>query len=356
MPPSDQGRDSAWDLGARVARHGAVSSRLAGLADADVLALLAEATSAGVGIGGTTGKIVVDGHDVFVKRVPLTDLERRPEHVGSTANLFGLPPFYQYGFGSAGFGAWRETAVHTMTTRWVLEGRFAGFPILYHRRVLPQPPRPIEPAEVDRWVAHWEGSAAVRARLTAINEASAAVVLFMEYIPETVDSWLSGRTAAGDPGAASAYTMVDLALRAGVDFMESQGLQHFDAHFRNLLTDGRRVYFADFGLAVHAGFELSAAESAFLSRHRSYDRCYTATHLTQWLVSNLLGIPWEDCHDYLRDHVDGLGGAELPESAARMIARHAPVAAVLGIFFKDLRNVSKHVPYPAEELGKALGR
>jgi len=45
------------------------------------------------------------GAPVFVKRIPLTHLERRPEHAGSTANLFGLPVCYQYGVGSTGFGA-----------------------------------------------------------------------------------------------------------------------------------------------------------------------------------------------------------------------------------------------------------
>lgn len=46
--------------------------------------------------------------------MPLTDVELRPENVRSTANLFGLPTFYQYGVGSAGFGARRELAVHLM--------------------------------------------------------------------------------------------------------------------------------------------------------------------------------------------------------------------------------------------------
>lgn len=41
---------------------------------------------------------------MFVKRVPLTDLERRPENVRSTANLFELPLFCHYGIGGPGFG------------------------------------------------------------------------------------------------------------------------------------------------------------------------------------------------------------------------------------------------------------
>ena len=74
---------------------------------------------------------VGSGVQVFVKKVPLTELERRSEHVMSTANLFGLPAFYQYPLGSAGFGAWRELAAHVMTTNWVLAGGYQGFPLLF---------------------------------------------------------------------------------------------------------------------------------------------------------------------------------------------------------------------------------
>ncbi|MET8147806.1 serine/threonine protein phosphatase [Actinoplanes sp. NPDC049668] len=338
----------------RVDRHTELSERLAALSDREVEALLAGAEASTAGIGGTTQTVTVGGLPVFVKRVPLTDLERRPENAGSTANLFRLPLFYQYGIGSTGFGAWREVAVHDLTTRWVLEDRFDGFPLLYHRRVLPRDPDPMPDDELERWVAHWDGAEEVRARLRAIGSASAAVVLFLEHIPYTVDAWLAARTAAGGEAAEAAYAFVDAALLAGVDFLESHGLLHFDAHFRNLLTDGRRVYFADFGLAVHERFDLSAEESAFVRRHRSYDRCYTATHLTVWLVSNLLKIPWQDCPAYIRDQAGD--PADIPASACagRIVARHTPVAAVTERFFDAVVNVSKRTPYPAEELGGVL--
>jgi hypothetical protein len=329
-----------------------VSSRLTSLGDRQVVALLDEATPTGVGIGGTTASLTVDGVPVFVKKVPLTDLERHPPHAGSTANLFRLPTFYQYGIGSAGFGAWREVAAHAMTTDWVLENRFQGFPILYHRRVLPQPSAPMEPAELERWVARWDGSPAVRARLTAIGEASASVVLFLEHIPHTLHTWLAAQTAAGDRAAASAYDLADRDMLAGVTFMQSQGLLHFDAHSNNLLTDGHRLYFADFGLATCTRFDLGAVESAFLRRHTSYDRCYTSAHLAQWLVHNLLQIPWPECGGYIRDNADGF--AALPASAASIVARHARIAIVMDEFYGRLQNTSKSTPYPAEELRRVL--
>jgi len=338
----------------RAARHRAVSERLAALDDDELGALLADGAPATVGFGGTTSTVDVGGVPVFVKRVPLTDLERRPENVGSTANIFRLPLFYQYGIGSAGFGAWREVAMHTMTTQWVLDGRYHGFPLLYHWRVLPQPPQPADVGELDRWVAHWDGDDAVRARLEAIGTASAAVVLFMEHLPHTVNAWLTEQTAAGGAAAEAAYTLVDRALRDGVEFMRGQGFIHFDAHFLNLLTDGRHVYFADFGLAVHAGFDLDAAETAFFRRHQRYDQGYTAAHLTQWLLSNLLNLPWRESLGYLREHGPDLAGRGLPDAAARIIARDAPVAMVLDDFFGALMSTKKGTAFPADDLDRAV--
>ena len=89
-------------------RHEALAARLAALGDVALEALLAGAAEWRHGVGGESAVIEVDGEKVFVKKIYLTDLERAPGNEGSTANLFDLPVFDQYGVGSAGFGAWRE--------------------------------------------------------------------------------------------------------------------------------------------------------------------------------------------------------------------------------------------------------
>lgn len=71
---------------------------------------------------------------MFVKRIPLTDVEHRRWF--STRNHFRMPTFYNYGVGSAGFGAWRELVAHIKTTNWVLEGACPNFPLLLHWRLL----------------------------------------------------------------------------------------------------------------------------------------------------------------------------------------------------------------------------
>lgn len=178
----------------RATAHAAVGAQLSLLSDRRLGNAVATAPALGSGIGGRRTEMEVAGVPVFVKRVPLTDIELRSEHAHSTANLFGLPLFYQYGVGSEGFGAWRELAAHVATTAWALSGEYAGFPLLYHWRVLPDHP-PGDFADefggIEGAVTHWEGSPAVRRRLEAIGRSSASLVLFLEHVPQTLGAWLS---------------------------------------------------------------------------------------------------------------------------------------------------------------------
>ncbi|MFG3258259.1 protein kinase family protein [Streptomyces sp. NPDC048172] len=351
-------------LAARVGAHGTVSDALARCGDRELGALVDAAVPVGSGIGGTSALMEVAGTPVFVKRVPLTDLERRPEHVRSTANLFGLPLFCQYGvgaLGTPGFGAWRELAVHARTTEWVLAGEHEGFPLMYHWRVLPGPtPLPEELADVERAVAYWGGGPQVRGRIEGLQRSSASIALFLEHIPQNLHDWLAAQVAAGGRTAARACAMVERELAAGISFMNGRGLLHFDAHFENILTDGRRLYFADYGLALSSRFALSPSERDFFDRHRSYDRCYTATYLVNWLLTALYGLGREDRDTRLalvRGYADGERptGIPIPEEAASLISRHAPVAAVMSDFNRAFQRGSRETPYPAEELRGLTG-
>jgi len=129
--------------GARLTAHSAVSTSLALCSDRALRELVDTAVPIGSGIGGKSVLLEVAGTPVFVKRVPLTDPERQPEYGIGT-------------IGGPGFGAWRELAVHTMTTNWVLAAEHEGFPLMYHWRVLPDStPLPEELADIERAVAYW---------------------------------------------------------------------------------------------------------------------------------------------------------------------------------------------------------
>jgi hypothetical protein len=336
---------------ARLDRYSALSTQLTLLSDGQLSELAGTAEPLAAGIGGSTSRLDIGGDQVFVKRIPLCDLERRPENLRSTANFFGLPVFYQYGLGSAGFGAWRELAVHTMTTNWVLAGQCPNFPLLYHWRVLPdlppRPPGPAEQAELERMVAYWDGSPAVRERLQAIARASSSVVMFGEYFPQTLHDWLGQQLHRGGNAADAACLLAERDLQTAISFMNSRGLLHFDAHFNNILADGERLYFADFGLAMGAGFRLAADEARFFAAHRSFDRSYTAAHLVWWL--EMARRAEQDRDPLISEYWEDRPSVSLPPAAEAIIERLTPLARISGDFLRRLRE-DKKTPYPASEI------
>lgn len=342
---------------ARLAAYSTVSTSLALRSDHRLGELVNAAVPLGSGIGGKSALLKVDGKPVFVKRVPLTDMERLPEHVRSTANLFGLPAFCQYGVagGPAGFGGWRELAVHTMTTNWVLGGQYQGFPMMYHWRVLPDSaPAPMELADVERSVAYWGGRPEVRRRIEALQQSSASLALFLEYIPQTLHKWLTEQVQADEESTDRACSLVEGELEAGTSFMNTRGLLHFDAHFQNILTDGRRLYFADYGLALSSQFDLSPSEISFFELHRTYDRCYTRSWLVNWLITNLYGYERKERETLIHACAKGEDPPDGPREARAILSRHAPLAAVMTDFYVKIQDESRETPYPMKALRRAL--
>ncbi|MET9555693.1 protein kinase family protein [Streptomyces sp. NPDC006645] len=359
--PDGQAPPAGTSRGARLAVHGAVGTALSLLGDRRLAEVVAGAVPLGSGVGGRSAVLDVEGTRVFVKRVPLTDLELRPEHLRSTANIFELPLFYQYGIGSAGFGAWRELAAHTMTTNWVVgdADAYPGFPLMYHWRVLPDSgPDGFmdEFGGLDKAVAHWDGSPAVRRRLEAIAGSTASLVLFLEYVPHTLAGWLADRRAAAAAGDAEAppYPWIEETLIRGADFMGARGLVHFDAHFRNVLTDGRLIYFADFGLALGSRFELAPPERDFLHDHRSYDRGYLTTHLIR---HHLLDGERDNAEHarFLRDWAAGRRPDGIRADIAGLLDRHVRSAVVLEDFHRRLLGESRRTPFPKAAIERTLG-
>lgn len=359
-------RDAAatrdMSLPKRLRVHGAVSTALALHSDLALRELVDAAEPIGAGIGGKSALLEIAGTPVFVKRVPLSDLERQPEHVRSTANLFDVPLFYHYGvglIGGAGFGAWRELAVHTMTTNWVLAAEHEGFPLMHHWRVvLPDTtPLPAELADIDRAVAYWDDRSQIRHRIEAMRDSSASIALFLEYIPNTLHDWLNAQIEAGDETTDRACAMVERELTAATAFMNSRGLLHLDAHFQNILTDGRRLYFADYGLALSSGFDLSPQEAAFFDQNQSYDHGFTATYLTNWLLTALYGLRRDDRETraaMVRAIAEGKPPHGIPGGAAALLTRQAPIATTMSAFTRAFQQASRSTPYPDEEIRRLL--
>ncbi|WP_405497037.1 serine/threonine protein phosphatase [Nocardia sp. NBC_00511] len=328
---------------ARGDRHRTLSASLAAQGDSALAALIDGGRSHSVGVGGGSTVADVDGVPVFIKRIPLTDLELA--HRGSTANLFGLPLVCQYGIGGPGFNAWRELAANTIVTEAVLAGRTQSFPMLYHWRILPgRAPIAEEHVDIDAVVAAYGGDSTVRARLEALAAARCSLVLFSEYIPHPISNMLRDNPIGVAPEFERQLSDIVAALR------EHQ-LLHMDGHFGNLRSDGSRVFLTDFGLATSPHFELTPAEGDFVERHSTHDADYAAMRLVNWLVTDVCEIPMPETggpverNNYVQRCAAGYIPPDVPPAVAAILARHAPGAADMNALYWKLFGGDLHAEF-----------
>lgn len=246
----------------RRALHADLSQQLSAMGDDELLELVvAQEPELGWGSSRT---IEIDGHRVFAKSLPFTDLES--EDPASTRNLFGLPVVYNYGVGSAGFGAAREVAPHLKTTGWVLDGQIENFPLTYHHRVLPlgAQTRQRNTDQLDRYVALWDDNGAIRRFTEARQDSTRCVTVFVEHLPHVLIDWLPHNQDAAD-------SIIDQSL-AVTEFLRSMHVAHLDANPSNILvSESGQIFFADFGLFLDGDFDLSAKERSFLNDHLHFD-------------------------------------------------------------------------------------
>lgn len=329
---------------ARRARHDKLSAFLASRCDTELAALVETGRPNSVGVGGGSVVLDVDGVPVFVKRIPLTDRELASP--GSTANLFDLPVYCQYGVGGPGFNAWRELAANLIVTDAVLAGETQSFPVTYHWRVLPgRSPVAAEHADIDTVVDALDDCPAVRARLEALAAASCSLVLFCEYIPHPMVDWLHENPA--DKAATAERQLSQIVM-----FLRDRRLLHMDGHFGNMRTDGERIYLGDFGLATSPYFDLSAVESDFAERHVTHDQGYAAMRLVNWLATDVCGIPVPAGggpvarNEFVLRCAAGHVPDDVPPVVAAILTRHAPAAAKMNAFYWRLFGGDIHAEYP----------
>jgi hypothetical protein len=238
-------------------RYFKLSSQIAQLENAQLHSLFDNSESNESSTGwGMNHTLVLGQSKVFVKRVPVTNIEY--DNLFSTRNLYDLPPSYNYGIASTGCGVFRELVTHIKTTNWVLEGAIANFPLMYHYRIIPFSGQRTD-VDLERWGNNANVQRYASDRATANHE----LVLFLEYIPHMLETWLrSNPNKLQKP-------LND--IRTTLDFLRTQGIIHFDAHFRNILTDGQQIYLTDFGLVLDKSFMLTKNEESFFERNTFYD-------------------------------------------------------------------------------------
>jgi serine/threonine protein kinase len=260
----------------RKQKYAQLSSQIAQLDNSQLSELLNQSDSQASSTGWGRNQMILLGQSkVFVKHVPVTHLES--ENLFSTGNLYNLPTTYCYGFGSPGFGVFRELVTHIKTTDWVLAGEIANFPLMYHYRIMPCSGQ-CAPVDGEQW-SHDEN-----ARRYVLDKAIAnyELVLFLEYIPHVLESLLHNNPQQLENALRD--------IRTTLDFLQRKNIIHFDAHFRNILTDGQQTYLTDFGLALDQSFTLTEAEVTFFEENKFYDYGEVLRNL-----GHLIRAPYRAC-------------------------------------------------------------
>ncbi|BAY81129.1 hypothetical protein NIES267_06040 [Calothrix parasitica NIES-267] len=251
----------------RIRRYFNLSSQIAQLDNGELRSLFKGSGQSSLG-WGRTHIVEVGEHRVFVKRIPVTKLEY--ENLFSTKNLYSLPTYFNYGLGSAGLGAaglniFRELIANIKITNWILEGEVANFPFMYHYRIIPYQGKHIDldKSLLKDFVEYWGNNSNIGNYMTDRANANYELVLFLEYIPYVLETWLLGNP--------SQLQKTWDKLQQSITFLRNKGIIHFDLHFGNILTDGEQIYLTDFGLLVDKSFALSSEEVSFFEQNRFYD-------------------------------------------------------------------------------------
>lgn len=231
---------------------------------------------------GTNHVIKIGKASIFAKKIPLTQIEF--DNAFSTKNHYDLPMVYNYGIGSAGFGAFRELRLHIKTTNWVLSKACQNFPLMYHYRIIKR----TDKADIDlkrhrNYIKHWGGNKNIAKYIKARYHSPYEIVLFLEYIPNTFRDYLG-------KDKKPAVQLAKQVLKT-IGFLKQEKIIHLDLHFSNILTDGVRPYITDFGLGLDKSFDLSIDEIKFFMRHVNYDYGEFIECMGDLLVRELYALP-----------------------------------------------------------------
>ena len=147
--------------------------------------------------------------------------------------------------------------------------------------------------------------------------------------------------------------MVDTNLAETTSFMKKHGMLHFDAHGHNVMTDGHRLYFADFGLAISSLFDLSDEEKAFFATHKDYDKIYVQQDLI-YNIFEALKFEEQDAINLLQKYVDGDQTITYSTYITGILKKYAHAALLFEACNINLHKKSKLTPYPAQKIQEIL--
>ncbi len=346
----------------RLTTHFNLDSHLSMLSDKKLMSLLGKVKLTDG--WGQNGVVDIQGKKVFVKRIPLTELEASNAY--STKNQHRIPTWYSYGIGSAGFGAFRELAAHVKTTNWVREGKHNGFPLLHHHRIVDAKKPTAKLPDLSDYVAYWNNSKGVERFMLDRAKSQKHLLVFIEHLAP-LSEWMQKNPT-------KLLAMLPKALKT-IDFLKENGIIHFDAHIYNWLTDGKSVFLTDFGLLLDREFELTHTEQQFFKQHRHYDYAQVVDTFAYALINNYLSKKATQ-KEWLKNELKNSRKANepymhalirialalqkekkitLPVTTINYIQKHQSIVKTKNQFFHNMQNGKKSSDqYPAGTLAKLL--
>ena len=160
---------------------------------------------------------------------------------------------------------------------------------------------------------------------------------------------MSDQVKTGGKTAESAILFVEEQLEKTISFMHNHELIHFDAHFHNMLTDGKMIYFTDFGLSLSSKFKSTPDEVKFLKTHRHFDRCMAAQCLASCIACNVFNA--DDPELAYQEYLRGERGEIAPFIASKL-KQYELVVIAMNSFFQGLKEENKFDSYPSALLNR----
>jgi len=222
---------------------------------------------------------------IFIKVIPIAKLFAKDENHLNSANLYKIPAFYNYGFGSAGINPWREVLLHVKTTNYVLTDKCHNFPLLYHYRIIEDNNNDnIQAGMSERLLNRWDHNKNIIKYLKDRSKSKYKIVLFLEYIPNVAWQYLQD-----NPKFVSSFYDATIKI---VSFMNKNGILHNDGHLGNYVIDDKEnVYITDFGLSLDKYFDLDKGEKRFMKMNKKLDVVYTIDNIMANYVQKCIYDP-----------------------------------------------------------------
>ncbi len=232
---------------------------------------------------GETGVITVNKTKVFYKKLPLPKLFEQNQL--DTSNLYNLPAWYNYGYGSAGINPWRELITCVNLSEYVLGGEIGSFPILYHWRVIEDETKDFHTGLDTKLMERFGNNSKIKKYLEDRYDCKYKIIMFLEFVPNVLYDYIRLNPIYLKTSVSESKTILD--------FLKSKGILDMDAHWGNYLVDSNsNLYLTDFGLVLDKNFNLDSQEIKFMKSNIKLPYLYFAesvySHCNYEIEANLL--------------------------------------------------------------------